>query len=109
LPYFAVATEGSTGLQAVPLHHLFGSEELSGQAPVMASRIPGVYIAMNPATAAKARLKDGAAAKLSYNGSAVTLPVKVKAELPDNCVGIPAGLPGVPAIEPGIGVKVEAA
>ena len=107
--YYFAAKESSNGLQAVALHHLFGSEELSGQAPVMSSRIPAAYLALNPATAAQAKLKDGASAKLSYNGSSVTLPVKFKPELPENCVGIPAGLSGVPTIEPGIGVKVTPA
>ena len=65
-------TAASKGQVAVPLHALFGSEELSAQAPVMQSRIPS-------ADALVAAAQAGAAA---------------------NVVGVPVGLAGAP-VTPG--------
>ncbi|MGQ0587127.1 MAG: NADH-quinone oxidoreductase subunit NuoG [Gammaproteobacteria bacterium] len=88
-------------LEVVALHELFGSEELSAQSPAMASRIPAAYVAVNPATAAKAGLKDGETATVKLNGSTAALEVRVRADIAPNCVGAPAGLPGVPPVTPG--------
>ncbi|MGH8441837.1 MAG: NADH-quinone oxidoreductase subunit NuoG [Nevskiaceae bacterium] len=91
----------SSQLEVVALHELFGSEELSAQAPAMASRIPAAYVAVNPETAAKAGLKDGATTTVKLNGSTAELPVRVRADIAPNCVGAPVGLAGVPAVTPG--------
>jgi NADH-quinone oxidoreductase subunit G len=90
-----VATQG---LQAIPLHELFGSDELSAQSPVMASRVAKAYLAVSPATAQQHKLKDGASAELKYNGASVSLPVRVREDLAPGCVGVPSGVAGVPVI-----------
>jgi len=91
----------SFALEVVALHELFGSEELSAQAPAMASRIPVAYVAVNPATAAKENLKDGAGTQVKLNGASATLTVRVRADIAANCVGVPAGLASVPVVTPG--------
>lgn len=88
-------------LEVVPLHALFGSEELSAQAPAMASRIPAATLAVNPATAEQHKLKHGATTSAKLNGSTVSLPVAVRADLAPGCVGVTVGLTGVPTVTPG--------
>ena len=56
---------------------------------------------MHPATAAKEKLTDGATAQVKLNGSTATLPVRVRADLAPNCVGVPVGLADGPAVTPG--------
>jgi NADH-quinone oxidoreductase subunit G len=96
------------GLRAVPLHHLFGSEELSAIAPVMKSRLAPAQLAVNPATAAKLRLRDGAVAELKSDGASLSLPVKVRADVPENCVGVPSGFADAPPVPPGATVTLGA-
>jgi NADH-quinone oxidoreductase subunit G len=91
----------SSALEVVALYELFGSEELSAQAPAMASRIPAAYVAVNPATAGKEKLKDGANATVKLNGATATLPVRIRDDVAPDCVGVPAGLAGVPTVTPG--------
>jgi NADH-quinone oxidoreductase subunit G len=96
--WFQPPAAPAPGLQAVPLHYLFGSEELSAQSPVMASRLATAELVVNPSTAAKEKLTDGATATLKYDGSSVSLPVSVRDDFPAHCVGVPAGVKGVPVI-----------
>ncbi len=91
----------SSALEVVPLHALFGSEELSALAPAMASRIPAATLAVNPATAEQHKLKHGATTSAKLNGSTASLPVAVRADLAPGCVGVTVGLKGVPAVTPG--------
>ncbi|HUS25517.1 MAG TPA: NADH-quinone oxidoreductase subunit NuoG [Candidatus Binatia bacterium] len=94
------------GLYAVPLHHLFGSEELSAQAPVMATRMAAPYFAVSAALASQVQLQDGARAELNADGVSLSLPVRIVAGMAENCVGVPAGIAGVPAIPPGVQVAL---
>ncbi|MCI0749446.1 MAG: NADH-quinone oxidoreductase subunit NuoG [Nevskiales bacterium] len=104
--YLAPELRASTGLQAVPLFRLFGSEELSAQAPVMSARIGTTALSVHPATAARAQLRDGTMAKLECDGVTLNLPVKFNAGLPEHCVGVPVALPGVPFIAAGAAVTL---
>ncbi|MGE5648442.1 MAG: NADH-quinone oxidoreductase subunit NuoG [Acidobacteriota bacterium] len=73
----------------VPLHHIFGSEELSMYAPAIASLAPQPYIALNE------RAGFAAGDHIDIDGVAAHLPVKIAPELPDGVAGLPAGLPGI--------------
>lgn len=84
-------------LRAMPLHQFFGSEELSAQAPVMASRLAPPQLALHPATAARHQLGAGAIGELRFEGGALSLPVVLREDLPEHCVGVPAGHPGTAA------------
>ena len=98
--YFDPPAATTKGLQAVPLHVLFGSEELSSQAPVMQSRRVPVALAVP----ASSKLPGGAVTELRFNGSAVSLPVQPTAA--EGCVGIPVGLEGAPVVAPGAPVTL---
>ena len=99
--------ESPSGLKAVSLPHIFGSEELSSQAPVMASRIAVASLTVHPATAAKARLVEGARATLSSKGATLTLPVTIDPGFAEDCVGVPSGFSGVPFLASGSDVTLE--
>ncbi|WP_271407709.1 NADH-quinone oxidoreductase subunit NuoG [Pseudomonas sp. Q1-7] len=100
LPWFSVnaAFNPAQGTwQAVPLHHLFGSEENSSRAAPVQERIPQPYVAMAKDEADRLGVNDGALLALTLNGQTLRLPLAVKEELGIGLVGLPAGLPGIPA------------
>ncbi len=81
---------------AVPVYHIYGSEELSSLAPGIASLIPKPYAAMNPDDAGKLKVKKGDEINLIMNDQSFRLPVETKREIPKGILGIPVGLPGTP-------------
>ncbi|VXC29113.1 NADH:ubiquinone oxidoreductase, chain G [Pseudomonas sp. 8AS] len=85
-------------LQAVPLHHLFGSEETSSRAAPLQERIPQPYVALAKAEAARLGANDGALLSLNVGGQALRLPLQIDEELAIGLVGLPVGLPGIPPV-----------
>jgi NADH-quinone oxidoreductase subunit G len=83
---------------AVPLWHVFGSEELSGRAPGVASLSPPPYAAVNPGGDEEARFGEGQIVCLSLRGRDLRLPVKCDRSLPPGVIGLPAGLRGLAGI-----------
>jgi NADH-quinone oxidoreductase subunit G len=83
----------------VPLYHIFGSEELSQQAPAVAELIPKPYIAIAPEDAARLQLKEGDEAEVRLNGSTQRLTIRLREEMPKGLAGLPVGLPGVETVE----------
>ena len=94
--WFEPPAPAGKGLQAVPLHEMFGGEELSAQAPVMAQRMAPAQLALHPATASKHGLALGAHAEVRIDGVIVALPVVLRDDVPENCVGVPFGRAGLP-------------
>lgn len=76
----------------VPLYHVFGSEELSSQAPAVAQLAPKPYVAISAADAERLQLREGSQVEVNVGGTARKLPVVVQAGLPKGVAGIPAGL-----------------
>jgi NADH-quinone oxidoreductase subunit G len=105
-PLFPVPSAANGELVSVPVHCLFGSEELSQQAPVMRSRIPAAHVVISPATAGRIHLDGGAIAELGFGGATLRIAVRVEPGFAENCVGVPAGVPGVPVIAPGTPVTL---
>ena len=100
LPWFAVnaAFNPAQGTwQAVPLHHLFGSEENSARAAPVQERIPQPYVALAKDEADRLGVNDGALLALTLGGQTLHLPLTIKEELGVGLVGLPTGLPGIPA------------
>lgn len=88
----------------LPLHHIFGSEELSARSGPVAERIPQPYVALHPEDAARLDLADGAEAALTMDGRQYRLPVRRDESLVAGAAGIPVGLPGAtPAVLPDYG------
>lgn len=83
----------------VPLYHIFGSEELTHEAPAVAELAPKPYLAISAADAADLRVGDGEEAAVTVNGAALRLPVRVRTELPAGVAGLPVGLQGSETLE----------
>ena len=80
-------------LRVVPLHHVFGGEELSARAPAVAERAPEPYLALHPEDAGA--LAEGDEAILELPDGTEHLPVRLGEDLPRGIAGLPVGLPGV--------------
>jgi NADH-quinone oxidoreductase subunit G len=76
----------------VPLHHIFGGEELSVKTEALGERAPSAYLALNPEDAARLKLADGDLVEVSVNDEVRRLPLKARAALAAGCAGIPWGL-----------------
>ncbi|WP_395501789.1 NADH-quinone oxidoreductase subunit NuoG [Ectopseudomonas mendocina] len=109
LPWFAVnaAFNPAAGTwQVAPLHHLFGSEENSARAKPIQERMPEPYVALARDEAARLGVNDGALLALRVNGQALRLPLQVRDDLAIGLVGLPLGLPGIPAVIAGASVTL---
>jgi NADH-quinone oxidoreductase subunit G len=81
-------------LLIVPLHHIYGSEELSAAARGVSELIPEAYLAIGSEQAEQMEILNGQEVILSCEGYPdLTLPMKLLAGLPVGAVGIPVGLP----------------
>ncbi len=102
-PYFsavpapAAATDGSWTL--VPVHHVFGSEELSALAPGIRARMPAATLSINPDDARRLGLDEGDPAMVAAGETRLRLPVRLRPAMPRGIVGVPVGLPGVPWLD----------
>lgn len=91
-------------LLVTPLHHIFGSEELSALSEGVAERAPQPYLALNPDDASARRLGEGEEIELVLNGAVYRLPVRFHTALPRGVAGMPVGLRELPwAALPGWG------
>ncbi|MEZ3187005.1 NADH-quinone oxidoreductase subunit NuoG [Pseudomonas sp. LM13] len=107
LPWFAAnaATAPRPGQwQAVPLHHLFGSDETSALAAPIQQRIPAPYVALGEEEAQRLALTEGMLLGLEVKGQTLRLPLRILPELADGLVGLPVGLAGIPAVIAGAAV-----
>ncbi|MGH8684002.1 MAG: NADH-quinone oxidoreductase subunit NuoG, partial [Nitrosospira sp.] len=87
----------------VPLHHIFGTEEMSVFAPGIADLVPRPYLALHPDDAAELGLAAGSdlQVQLELGGGGQTgyrLPVKLRAELECGVAGLPVGLQGLTGV-----------
>jgi NADH-quinone oxidoreductase subunit G len=113
LPWFSVpaAFNPAPGtVQAVALHHLFGSEETSAGAAPLQERIPAPYALLAKAEAQRLGVNDGALLSLTVAGQTLHLPLQITEELAIGVVGLPVGLAGIPALIAGAVVtRIEGA
>jgi NADH-quinone oxidoreductase subunit G len=85
----------------VPLHHIFGSEELSALAPAVAERVPPPYLALSDDDARSLfGCDDDGLALLEWGGYRARLPVRRLSGLPGGIAGVPVGLPGMGGPQP---------
>jgi NADH-quinone oxidoreductase subunit G len=91
---------------AVPLYHIFGSEEFSRLSPAIAERIPDTYLAVNPQLAQRLNAVEGQPIEIIVKNNTVRLPLRLEPSLPSGVVGLPVGFPGIPATLP-VWAKLE--
>ncbi|MDD5250710.1 MAG: NADH-quinone oxidoreductase subunit NuoG [Rhodocyclaceae bacterium] len=83
---------------AVPLHHIFGSDELSTRSPPVASLAAQPYAALNPDDAAELGLNGGDLLHVQLRGISHRLPLRFEPALPKGLLGLPAGMDGLAGI-----------
>lgn len=86
-------------LLIVPLHHIFGSEELSARAPGVAGRSPKPYVTINEEDAKKLQVLEGQLLSFDIAGQSYRLPVKLSMTMPKGVAGLPSGIPGLPFVQ----------
>jgi NADH-quinone oxidoreductase subunit G len=83
----------------VPLFHIFGSEELSAEAPAIAERTAKPHVAISVSQARAMALEEDDDVLLTLPGSSLRLPVRINPSLPEGVAGVPAGFPGLAGLE----------
>ena len=91
--------------QVVPYFHLFGSDETSARAKPIQQRIPEAYVVLAEEDAAKLGVNPGAMLGLTVGGVTLRLPLQTSAALSSGLIGLPAGLPGIPALTANVSVS----
>lgn len=102
-PYFTVIPDMFNPMKdhlwTVPLHHIYGSEELSARGEAVSQRVPRSYVMINHADAAKLGLKENQETEFEIEKQKYRLPVLISQTLPEGMAGLPYGLPGLPFVE----------
>ncbi len=83
---------------ALPLYHIFGSDELSSQAAALSQRVPLPYIALGTGDAKDLGFRPDQKATVEIGANVYQLPVKIEQGLAEGTVGIPVGLQGLEGI-----------
>jgi NADH-quinone oxidoreductase subunit G len=91
----------------VPLYHIFGSEPRSLETPGLAELAPEAYVGMGETAVQFLNLDEGQPVKLSVGEIVLTLPCRHIPLLPDGVLGLPHGLPGLPALPLPVWVLLE--
>jgi NADH-quinone oxidoreductase subunit G len=86
-------------LLMVPVHHIFGSEELSSHAAAVAERAVKSYVGINPEDASDLAVQEGQLRAFDVDGQSLRLTVKINPSLPRGVAGLPYGLTGLPFVE----------
>ena len=94
---FARSGEGEL---VVPVHHIFGSEEMSNRARGIAECAPEPYLGLSLAGADALGLREGDLAVLETYGVFASLPIKVIPSLVPGVAVLPVGLPGLEGVLP---------
>ena len=75
--------------QAIALYHIFGSDELSTQAPAIEERVPAPYVALNKTESDTLNVSEGDAVSVTLGDTKIILSVSINNSLPPGTVGIP--------------------
>lgn len=86
-------------LWVVPVHHIFGSEELSAKGTAVSKRIPNPYLLLNRNEGAKLKLTEGGSIEFEVAGQLYKLQVKFSDSITVGVAGLPIGLPKLSFVE----------
>lgn len=89
----------SSRLLAVNIHHIFGSDEQSMNAPAIVERATKPYVLVNVEDADALKMKEGDTFSFGLDGQPYQLEVRVSIDIAKGIAGIPFGLPGMPYVE----------
>ena len=85
-------------LLLLPAWHIFGSEELSVEAPGIAELAAQPYVLLNPADAQTRGIADGHEAAVVTERHALQLPARLSSAVPAGAALLPVGLRALPAL-----------
>lgn len=91
----------------VPLHHIFGSEELSARSPAIAELAAPPHIALATADAERLGVSAGTEVAVSLEGRRCSLPVVVEPSLPSGLAGLSTRLPGASGLDLPAWARIE--
>ena len=77
----------------VPIHHIFGSEELSIYTHGVLELAPKPYVALNPDDAARLQVNAGDTVEIQTTKESLSVPLRLDSSLPAGILGVPVGLP----------------
>lgn len=77
----------------VPIHHIFGSEELSAKGTALSKRVPTPYLLLNQNDGIKLKLAEGDTIEFEVSGQRYQLPIKFSTSIAHGTAGLPIGLP----------------
>jgi NADH-quinone oxidoreductase subunit G len=86
-------------LLMVPLHHIFGSEELSVRSPSVKERSPNAYVMVNAEDAFELQVQENELLSFEVDSQPYQLPARLSREIPKGVAGLPYGLQGLPFVE----------
>jgi NADH-quinone oxidoreductase subunit G len=85
-------------LLVVPLHHVFGSEELSAHSPGISELAPQPYVALHPQDLERLKLEQGQTVEVLTEHLRLRVLVEACEDLPEGVAALTTGLPGLPGI-----------
>ncbi len=85
----AMQAEVESGFKVVPIHMVFGSDELSSLSWPIRQRMPAPFLLMSSEDAQRLNLEEGMGATL--NGSEESLEVRIDSRLRSGLLGLPVG------------------
>lgn len=83
-------------LWIVPVHHIFGSEELSSKSASVSKRVPQPYLLLSRIDGDKVKLAEGETIEFEIEGRTLKLPVRLSDSMAQGVAGLPMGLPKEP-------------
>lgn len=108
LAALALPPPAASVLVAVPLHFVFGSDELSASAPALVERgLARPHLALHPRAAAHRNLSAGDTVRVALDGVATELQLVLRDDLHEKACGLPAGVAGMPPFTPGMPLLLE--
>ena len=96
-------------LLIIPVHHIFGSEELSSAGNAIALRIQGPFLFLNPEDAERLIIQDGEQIQLEVGDNVLKIKVKIEKSLKQGLAGLSVNFRGMQFIDlPGRGKVLKA-
>ena len=91
----------------VPLHHIFGSEELSMKSKAISERSPGASFTMNEEQAGNLKIVEGEFVTIISDTVEMSLPVRIESDWPKDHLGISMGYKTTASVELDTMVRLE--
>lgn len=86
-------------LWIVPVHHIFGSDELSARSAVLQERIPQPYLLISEASRVELDIRENELLSFEIAGRTHSLPLRFSNVLQKGIAALPIGLAGIPYVD----------